>query len=35
VKAITKDAWDMLFNFNASIKDDMSNFDAEGAWPVR
>lgn len=35
VKVVTKDIWEMLLTFNASIKDDMSNFNEDGAWPVR
>jgi len=35
VKAVSKDVWDMLLTFNTTIQDDMSNFDEDGAWPVR
>mmetsp|Transcript_8765 Transcript_8765/g.28932 ORF Transcript_8765/g.28932 Transcript_8765/m.28932 type:complete len:170 (-) Transcript_8765:24-533(-) len=32
-KAVSKDTWCQLYDFYRSIKPDMSNYDAEGAWP--
>ena len=34
VKAVTKDIWDMTLTFAITIKEDLSNFDEDGAWPV-
>jgi len=33
-KAVTKDTWVQLLEFSKAIKEDMSNYDTEGAWPT-
>eukprot|EP00158_Paraphelidium_tribonemae_P004182 Partr_v1_DN26615_c1_g1_i6_m69418 putative DCN1, defective in cullin neddylation 1, domain containing len=33
-KAISKDTWNMFFDFVMTSNEDFSNYDAEGAWPV-
>jgi len=32
-KAISRDTWNQLLEFSKSIKPDLCNYDAEGAWP--
>ncbi|GMT21289.1 hypothetical protein PFISCL1PPCAC_12586, partial [Pristionchus fissidentatus] len=33
-KSVTKDTWNLLFDFVFSIKSDLSNYDEEESWPV-
>jgi len=34
MKMVSSDLWTQLFEFAKDIKDDLSNFDEDGAWPV-
>jgi len=32
-KGITKDQWNLFLDFTKMVKDDMSDYDEDGAWP--
>lgn len=34
IRVINKDQWANIFEFSTSIALDLSNYDAQGAWPV-
>jgi len=34
LKQVSRDLWDMLFEFGKDIKPDLSNWEDNGAWPV-
>jgi len=34
LKVISADVWAQLWEFARDVKEDLSNFDDEGAWPV-
>jgi DCN1-like protein 1/2 len=34
-RGVTKDEWSLFLEFLNTVKPDLSNYDSEGAWPVR
>lgn len=34
VRAVTKDVWDMLYEFATGVDENLSDYDEDGAWPV-